>query len=525
MYFLFIPVLLSASGFIPKIGSYANSVSLRTSAAVDFGNQASMVFNAEDTFTACFWFKAPLKTITNCNVVGQALGSGTFRGWRMRIADTLFTFDHFSTFPSAYDRVTGTLPNITDGNWHHVCGSKDGDSVTDMEIWHNGSDIVETDANDTLDTGESTNDAGANFAIGALDATGQNCHIDTIYIDDVQIYSSQLSSDDISNIYNNGRGGLRVLSDLLFWARIGDEGDTASGGVIDSTANISNGSYAGADADFRADIQPNGFSPGDFAPSFFLEADDLNGNRDGNAGYADGNDVSTWISIYGLKVTALHDDAPIIKNNIKNSLPIVRFDGVDDCLELSDADDLSMSPSGLSIITVVDMQNLSGNSTLRGFSPWGKDDDHLEVGSCSTDCEREYGLLNGNANQMNFYIKCDLNAEPDPQIRNLAGSLSTGWRIWMNSHDGSSDHTKIGFWENGTAIGGTSDPGSNCSGTQLNGTWQFQIGCRNRTQKDPGSGESWADIDLAGLVMYNFELNTNQRLHIEDYFNDKYAIY
>ena len=56
MYFLFIPVLLSASGFIPKIGSYANSVSLRTSAAVDFGNQASMVFNAEDTFTVCFWF-------------------------------------------------------------------------------------------------------------------------------------------------------------------------------------------------------------------------------------------------------------------------------------------------------------------------------------------------------------------------------------------------------------------------------------------------------------------------------------
>lgn len=531
---LFLSTINLYGGFFyqPPTGFIQNSKSLQftgSSSAVDCGHEAALEFEYNQKWAVSLWFKAPTGTVTNCQLVGQMRNDASdFRGWRLRLLGTTLTMDMTSAFGSAlYNRVTATLTGATNKAWHHIAVNFPNDqNANNMEIYYDGAALTETVVNNGLGTNTIVN-ASAKFSLGSMDNSIQYCSDNTINIDDVQIYGNHaFTSDNVATLYNQGRGGTKLSTTLTSWFKLGEAGDTTAS-VVDSAGGASGCTYSlGNNRDFERDVAPSGFNPRqiDGALAWF-DATDLNGNGDSNTGYSDGNDVSGWKDKIQNVTTAssLSHDLPVYKTAIKNSLPIVRFDGTDDCLQIADTSDHSIGANGLSFFSVIDVQALDGSGEA-GRALFGKDDDTTNPGACDAGgatCQREYGALNGGSGEINWYIKCDLNAEPDPQIRKIRTGLATGWRIFSLTHDGTNSASGMSFYQNLTNAGSTETLGT-CTTTQLNGTWPLQIGCRNRTV---GSGESWADMDLAEFLIYRKGLTEAEIYQLNEYFNNKWAIY
>lgn len=530
-FFFLLAAKMAVAGFFyqPPAGFHQNQKSLQlTAGAVDCGHEAALEFEYNQKWAVSVWFKSSTGAFTNCNLVAQMENdASSFQGWRMRIASTTLTVQMTHDFTGGeHNTVTATLTGATDRAWHHLAVNfPDTQDASDIEIYYDGSLLSPTVTSNTLGTNTIVN-AGAKFSIGSMDASTQFCSDNDVNVDDVQIYGNYaFTSTDVATLYRGGDGAVRLGQTLTSWFNF--ENDTTAS-VTDSAGGATACIHSsGADRDFERDTPTNPFDPRQITGIYaWFDATDLNGNGDGNSGYSDADDVDGWVDKKSGLVTqnSLTYDLPIVKNSIKNSLPVVRFDGTDDCIEIEDNDNLSVPASGFSVITVADSQNLSGTSD-DGNALWAKDSDALDPGACDppSDCQREYGLLNSGSGEINWYVKCDLESEPDPQVRRILGSISTGWHIFSNLFDGGTSHTNLLWYKNLSTAGTVSaDTLGTCSSTQINGTMDFQIGCRDRSQ---ASGNSHMDMDLGELLIYRTYLSEYDVIQINEYFNNKWAIY
>ena len=103
-----------------------------------------------------------------------------------------------------------------DTNWHHIVGVYDAGATDKIEIYFDGVSVA------TSGTAPSSLPAatGNNFEIGGLSAASA---YSTGNIDDVSIYSSALSSSDVTDIYNSGKPkDESSTSNLVGYWRMGD---------------------------------------------------------------------------------------------------------------------------------------------------------------------------------------------------------------------------------------------------------------------------------------------------------------
>jgi hypothetical protein len=92
---------------------------------------------------------------------------------------------------------------------------------------------------------------------------------------------------------------------------------------------------AGTETSQSSEVSATDFSPASLSPSFWLKADGtLRQTVSGTPATADNDPVGEWVDVgsFAANPSGATTKRPLLKLNIKNSLPVIRFDGVDDQL-------------------------------------------------------------------------------------------------------------------------------------------------------------------------------------------------
>ena len=128
--------------------------------------------------------------------------------------------------------------SVGDNTWHHcVLTSDAGSSSRTGKLYINGSEVASTTSSNSLDF------SGVNLGDIAIGSTTFNAGSDTFFqveIDELSMYNSELSSSDVSAIYNSGvPADESSRSGLVGYWRLEDNGN-------DSSSNSNNLTITGA---------------------------------------------------------------------------------------------------------------------------------------------------------------------------------------------------------------------------------------------------------------------------------------
>ncbi len=184
---------------------------------VDCGNIAS--FERTDPFSLSIWFKT---SFAGSNLLLSKRDVVAERGWSFWLWSGNFYFI-LENWGSGGDRlyVRYTAVNYADGAWHHTALTYDGSSsASGVHLYVDSSDKT---LDTVLDGLTGTTITAVTCQIGAHNS------IDTMNgkIDEVSIYTSELSSADVNEIYNSGvpmtLSTLTSWSTALAWWRMGDK--------------------------------------------------------------------------------------------------------------------------------------------------------------------------------------------------------------------------------------------------------------------------------------------------------------
>lgn len=158
---------------------------------VDCGNIADF------THTTAFSVEAWVKTPTASRMI-MARHNGT-RGWFLFIAAGGEVMFRLSNNYGTNDLSVKSSGSIIDDAWHHVVGTYSGsNTTTDIHIYIDGSNDDDATVSHLTDTIQ----VGVNMRLGAWNAglylNGE--------LDEVLVYSKELSSTEVTNRYNSGSG-------------------------------------------------------------------------------------------------------------------------------------------------------------------------------------------------------------------------------------------------------------------------------------------------------------------------------
>ncbi|HXG09465.1 MAG TPA: hypothetical protein VNK04_06720 [Gemmataceae bacterium] len=228
------------------------------------------------------------------------------------------------------------------------------------------------------------------------------------------------------------------------------------------------------------------FSPDQVAGlKLWLKADAITGLNDGDA-------VTTWEDSSGQNNDATQSTVakkPTYQTNEINGKPCVRFDGFDDCLQTP-----AFSVGPLTAFVVLKL------TTLR------------IIYEQSANANEAPGFwLYGSTHSTLFVHK-----PAGGTARDRPGGLPTGaWQIVTQRCDGT--HAGHKLWINGDEQSLTDNLSSNPGTAEISDV--LNIGARN-------NGAAFASaVDIAELLIYDAAVSDSDRQLIENYLNNKYAIF
>lgn len=218
---------------------FSNTKSVDFDGVDDFVDMGDVLdFERTDAFSISLWFKRTRSGVSEFLVAKQE-SSGDLKGYTIILpTDNKVTFV-FRNNPASSGRliVDGTTA-ITDTNWHHTVVTYDGSSATSgVKIYLDGSD----DTGAVQGTLSATTVNSIPFQIGArnggVEFSGK--------IDETAVFNTELSSSDVTAIYNSGiPASLSSYSSLVSWWRMGDNDtfptltDNGSGGNNGTMTNM-----------------------------------------------------------------------------------------------------------------------------------------------------------------------------------------------------------------------------------------------------------------------------------------------
>jgi len=232
-------IYLKASGGEP----FSNTYSIDFDGSNEYltlADHSDFDFSRFDAFSLSAWIKT---TETGWGIILSKMGFGVGVGWYFGYNQTpnigtLF-FGLINTWPSNRLSIKNGTATINDGNWHHVCVTKDTTSdAAGVTFYIDGAADSFTVEADTL-SASPENDEPVN--IGSRGDGGGGL-VDG-NVDEASVWDKELSSTEVDDIYNSGvpndLADHSAASDLLGWWRMGD-GDNGSGTDDSSDSTDSN---------------------------------------------------------------------------------------------------------------------------------------------------------------------------------------------------------------------------------------------------------------------------------------------
>jgi hypothetical protein len=177
-------------------------------------------FEKTESFSLSAWVKRG-GTGVNDTIISKMESSGNFRGYLLFISSTnLVKFVLRNVNTSSNRLFVDSTSTITDTNWHHILMTYDGSSsVSGVKIYIDG-------VSDTLTTSGTLSATTLNSSPFNIGARNSNSLFATATIDEVSVFNTELSSSDVTSIYNSGvPNDISSLSPVSWW-RCGDN-DTA----------------------------------------------------------------------------------------------------------------------------------------------------------------------------------------------------------------------------------------------------------------------------------------------------------
>lgn len=216
-------------------------------------------------------------------------------------------------------------------------------------------------------------------------------------------------------------------------------------------------------------------------PNFIPDTEDLHARYDATElSLSDGDSVSTWPDETGNGFDLTAGTAPSFATNVQNSNPVVRFDGVDDFLDVS----FSALSQPVSIFIVIANIDKSSSQNI-------------------TDGNTDSG---GNTGRLITKYE-----DSGPYFRSWSGSS------WVNGSDTNSPlilsaihESTDKIRENGTQTGSASAGDANLDG--------FTLGIHSDESSAP------ADIDVGEVLLYNAGSGSINVSGVESYLSDKWDI-
>ncbi len=251
---------------------------------IDCGTVSAL--NSASTFSVSAWYKK-----ASASGGGLIVGVGPFPGER-------FYIEHFSnnTIYVGYDSTFASVSSTADTNWHHVVYVRDSGT---HKLYLDGNDMS-LGGTPSSTTGAS---AGNPFYIGRLN--NYSGYFGGL-IDEVAVYSSALSSSDVTAIYNSGEPTDLSSYSPVHWWRNGDN-DSGSGTTITDQGSGGNDGTLTNGPTFSINVP----SP----PAFNAYSVDLDGTNDYIA-----VTPSSSIDLYGFSAWFKSDNVISASSGIKGVL-------------------------------------------------------------------------------------------------------------------------------------------------------------------------------------------------------------
>jgi hypothetical protein len=294
--------------------------------------------------------------------------------------------------------------------------------------------------------------------------------------DDVSMWSTELTSTQVSNLYNSGNGtDLTGSSNLAGWWKMGDSNVTST--THSGTATVSVGVTASASG---THIQSDeSIVEGLTGKLCWFDANDITGSSNGDA-------LSSWPSRHDSGVSASNSTSstqPIYNTNQVNSLPAVNFDA--DYLEVNYGSNTTQ-PVTAFIVCAYDVTSGGGsNNALDGRdNPSGYRAVNFSMRSTG------WGSYAGSS-----------------WMAPTSGSPDTDWHYFTVYLNGASSYVR----KDG-ASHATGNPGTQGTNGQILGMWK-------------GKNTSYyMNGKIAEVLIFDGTLSDTNRNTTESYLADKYNI-
>lgn len=163
---------------------------------VDVSPAADLDFERTDAFTLSAWYKGDAAANT---ILSKMDAAASYRGYDMFIINGYISAHLISSWTSNAIREDGILYRVDDGIWHHIVMTYDGSSLADgLKIYV---DAMEETTSIYRNSLSSTIQNSVSFKVAARsNGSGTTQHVNGA-IDDVRIYNTALSTEQVEELY------------------------------------------------------------------------------------------------------------------------------------------------------------------------------------------------------------------------------------------------------------------------------------------------------------------------------------
>jgi len=236
-------IIASSSQVAPP--AFSNNFSMEFDGVDDHVTMGNVLdFNKSNSFSFSCWIKRS-STNTEEAILSKINHTSTFRGYEISfISNNTFRLLLINSGSSTQLIRRHSSTAITDTNWHHIVATYDGSASTSgINLYLDGN------LNNGTATGTISGDIDNSFPF-CIGSRNQSSAFYSGLVDEVSVFNSELSSSDVTAIYNSGTpASLSSYSSLVSWWRF-EEGsgttanDSGSGG---NDGTITNGATYSTD--------------------------------------------------------------------------------------------------------------------------------------------------------------------------------------------------------------------------------------------------------------------------------------
>ena len=391
--------------------------------------------------------------------------------------------------------ATGTLTGAS--TWFHIVATvgSNSNNYPDFKAYIDGSLSQERTDQDLQAIDLSQFTTSVKLEAGRLISPHSSWYLDG-RIDDISIWDKELSSTEVSNLYNSGSGtDLSGSSNLVGWWKMGDSNIITHSGAatvsVDVTASASGETFTTHSGTASCQVNLSASASGTHVQGdesiveglsgklCWFDANDITGSSNGDA-------LSSWPSRHDSGVSASNSTSstqPIYNTNQVNSLPAVNFDA--DYLEVNYGSNTSQ-PLTAFIVCAYDVTSGGGsNNAIDGRdNPSGYRSVNFSMRT------NGWGSYAGSS-----------------WMQPSSGSPDTNWHYFTVYLNGASSYVR----KDGVSHA-TGNPGTQGTNGQILGMWK-------------GKNTSYyMNGKIAEVLIFGGTLSDTNRNTTESYLKDKYNL-